>query len=72
MMEKSILIKADNKPTSQSAKTTIPKAILNQWDLKVGDELLWELAEIATTGETVVIVRPEHPKVLKKVKPCKK
>ena len=70
MVEKTALIKADNKPNGQSKKTTIPRSILTQWNLKTGDELLWELAILVETGEMVVIVRPAQPQILPKVKSC--
>ncbi len=68
MVEESKLIKADNKPTSQSAKTTIPRTILKHWNLSIGDTLLWELAILEGTEELVVIVRPEKTQKTKKVK----
>ncbi|VVB61060.1 Uncharacterised protein [uncultured archaeon] len=67
-MEETKLIKADSKIGSQSAKSTIPRSFLNQWNLKAGATLLWEFAYLEETGELVVIVKPAKHIKVKKVK----
>lgn len=42
---------------SNSFRTTVPAAIINQFNLKDGDKLDWELK--AENGKIVLIVRPE-------------
>jgi len=42
---------------SNSFRTTVPAAIINQFNLKDGDKLDWELK--AENGKIIVIVKPE-------------
>ena len=42
---------------SNSFRTTVPAAIINQFNLKDGDKLDWELK--AENGSLIVIVKPE-------------
>jgi len=42
---------------SNSFRTTVPAAIINQFNLKDGDQLDWELK--AENGNLLVIVKPE-------------
>jgi bifunctional DNA-binding transcriptional regulator/antitoxin component of YhaV-PrlF toxin-antitoxin module len=41
---------------SNSYRTTVPAAIINQFNLKDGDQLDWELK--AANGNIIVIVKP--------------
>ena len=41
---------------ANSFRTTVPAAIMNQFDLKEGDNLDWELK--AENGNLIVIVKP--------------
>ena len=43
---------------ANSYRTTVPAAIMNQFNLKEGDKLDWELK--AENGNLVVIVIPEN------------
>jgi len=42
---------------SNSFRTTVPAAIINQFSLKDGDKLDWELK--AENGKIIVIISPE-------------
>ena len=42
---------------ANSYRTTVPAAIMNQFNLKEGDKLDWELKVI--DGDLLVIVKPE-------------
>ena len=42
---------------SNSFRTTVPAAIINQFSLKDGDKLDWEMK--AENGNLIVIVKPE-------------
>lgn len=42
---------------SNSFRTTVPAAIINQFNLKDGDKLDWELK--AENGNLIVILKPE-------------
>ena len=42
---------------SNSFRTTVPAAIINQFNLKDGDQLDWELK--AENGNLIMIVKPE-------------
>jgi len=42
---------------SNSFRTTVPAAIINQFNLKDGDKLDWELK--AENGNLLIIVKPE-------------
>ena len=45
---------------SNSFRTTVPAAIINQFNLKDGDRLDWELK--AENGNLMIIVKPERKK----------
>jgi len=45
---------------ANSYHTTVPAAIINQFNLKEGDQLEWTLK--AENGELIVIVKPEKSK----------
>ncbi len=45
---------------SNSFRTTVPAAIINQFNLKDGDKLDWELK--AENGNLIVIITPERKK----------
>jgi len=45
---------------ANSYRTTVPAAIINQFNLKEGDKLDWELK--AEKGSIVIIVEPEKKK----------
>ena len=42
---------------SSSYRTTVPAAIINQFTLKDGDKLDWELK--AENGNLIIIIKPE-------------
>ena len=42
---------------ANSYRTTVPAAIMNQFNLKEGDKLDWELK--AENGNLIVLVKPE-------------
>ena len=42
---------------ANSYRTTVPAAIMNQFNLKEGDKLDWELK--AENGELIVTIKPE-------------
>ena len=42
---------------SNSYRTTVPAAIINQFNLKDGDKLDWELK--AENGNLIIIIKPE-------------
>ena len=43
---------------SNSFRTTVPAAVINQFNLKDGDKLDWELK--AENGNLIMIVKPER------------
>ena len=45
---------------ANSFRTTVPAGIMNQFNLKEGDKLDWELN--AENGELIIIVKPEKSK----------
>ena len=46
---------ANARPGSPSLRTTVPQGIVDQFNLKVGDELDWEISFIE--GKKILIVR---------------
>ena len=52
---KTTIAKASSKV--KSLRTTVPAGIVNQFNLKEGDKLDWELK--AENGNLIVIVKPE-------------
>ena len=56
--EKTTLTKANDK--SYSLRTTVPKGISSQLELKEGDSLIWELQP--NGKEFLVIVKPQKEK----------
>lgn len=62
--EKTKLTKAND--SSYSLRTTVPKGISNQLDLKEGDSLTWELRPNGKEFLVVVIPNKEKGKVGKK------
>jgi hypothetical protein len=60
--EKTTLTKANND--SYSLRTTVPKGVANQLDLKDGDSIVWKL--VPNCKEFMIIVEPSHEKNGKK------
>jgi bifunctional DNA-binding transcriptional regulator/antitoxin component of YhaV-PrlF toxin-antitoxin module len=54
MGEITVLSKATT--TSRSLRTTVPSGIVNQFNLKKGDKLEWEIK--AEDGKLVIVVKP--------------
>lgn len=54
MGEITVLSKATT--TSKSLRTTVPSGIVNQFNLKKGDKLEWEIK--AENGKLVIVVKP--------------
>ncbi len=63
------LFKSDNKKDSYSVKTTFPRNLTKQWNLKAGDKLVWSLG-VDESGEIVALVRPAGSK--KRIKKTEK
>jgi len=61
--QKTTLTKANVK--SKSLRTTLPMSIRNQFGLKEGDKLMWEMK--AENNEIIIVVKPQHKKETKKV-----
>lgn len=53
MGEVTVLVKASSK--FESLRTTVPKGIVKQWNLKEGDKLEWQL--VASGDEMAVVVK---------------
>ena len=57
-----VLSKANN--TSKSLRTTVPKGIVNQLDVKEGDSLLWVMNAVGNNKFTITVT-PNKKKVSK-------
>lgn len=62
--EKTRLTKANDK--SYSLRTTVPKGISNQFELKEGDSLVWEIKPNPDGKTLIIVVNPLADKISKK------
>lgn len=64
--ERTVLSKANNE--SYSLRTTVPKGIASQFELKEGNSLLWEIRPTPDGKGLFIVVTPENGNVRKKAK----
>lgn len=62
--EKTILTKANTK--SDSLRTTLPKGVANQFELKEGDSVYWEIRPSPDGKSLIIVVSPSPEKNKKK------
>lgn len=54
--EKTVLIKAN--PKSCSLRTTVPKGIVEQFDLNSGDVIIWKIKADKNKKGLIVVIEP--------------
>lgn len=64
--ERTCLTKTSDK--SCSLRTTIPKGIVGNFDLKEGDHLNWLIKPSPNGKDLIIVVQPEHARKTTEVK----